>query len=164
MKAIAVARGSSTNEVHAELDRVLSGMASNDSEGTARLRELYRALLDRDQQLDTLSRLVPSGLAEELRRGSAIGQVRKELVSVLVADVRGSTTLAVRRRRPRSPPQPAEPASRTRSVMRFIAMGIVMQFTGDFGDGGVFSAATSAAATPTARCTRPGRCTRHKPL
>src|SRR3954471_3293695 len=55
-----------------------------------RLRLLQKAIVDREEQGETLSRLLPGGLAEKLRlEGRSIGESERLVVTVLMSDVRG---------------------------------------------------------------------------
>jgi DNA-binding NarL/FixJ family response regulator len=72
IKAIAAARRVPSEAVDAEVQAVFVKLATGVSAGSQsalrRLRMLHQAIVDREEQGETLSRLLPSGLAEKLRR------------------------------------------------------------------------------------------------
>ncbi len=54
-----------------------------------RLRNLHRAIVDREEQGETLSRLLPGGIAEKLRNeGRRIGETERLDVTVIMSDIR----------------------------------------------------------------------------
>jgi adenylate cyclase len=60
-----------------------------------RLRLLQKAIVDREEQGETLSRLLPGGLAEKLRSGGrAPGAAERMNVTVLMSDIRGYSGIA----------------------------------------------------------------------
>jgi class 3 adenylate cyclase/ActR/RegA family two-component response regulator len=60
-----------------------------------RLRLLQKAIIDREEQGETLSRLLPGRLAEKLRSGGrSIGETDEMNVTVLMSDVRGYSGIA----------------------------------------------------------------------
>ena len=62
-----------------------------------RLRMLHQAIVDREEQGETLSRLLPGGLAEKMRNeGRAIGETEELVVTVLMSDIRGYSGIAER--------------------------------------------------------------------
>ena len=71
IKAIAVARRVPPEAVDAEVEAVFvklaAGVASGNPAALNRLRLLHQAIVDREEQGETLSRLLPGGLAEKLR-------------------------------------------------------------------------------------------------
>ena len=75
IKAIAVARKLPPEAVDAEVEAVFLKLAAGVSAGQQgalqRLRLLHQAIVDREEQGETLSRLLPGGLAEKLRAGVA---------------------------------------------------------------------------------------------
>jgi len=98
IKAIAVARHLPAEAVDAEVEAVFVKLAEGISAGTQgalqRLRLLHQAIVDREEQGETLSRLLPGGLAEKLRRdGRNIGETERVVVTVLSAAApRGAAT------------------------------------------------------------------------
>ena len=100
VKAIAAARRSTPEAVNGEIEEIFLRLAEGASAGRRgalrRLRLLHTALLRREEQGETLSRLLPSGLAEKLRTdaGAATGRTERLEVTVLMSDVRGYSTIA----------------------------------------------------------------------
>jgi class 3 adenylate cyclase/DNA-binding NarL/FixJ family response regulator len=84
------------NDAIEELFLKLAKEASAGREGALRrLRLLQKAIVDREEQGETLSRLLPSGLAEKLRNGGrSIGESERMQVTVLMSDVRGYSGIA----------------------------------------------------------------------
>src|SRR5918997_527947 len=72
LKAIAVARGTTPAAGDADVERLFLQLAQGVTAGTEgalrRLRMLHQAIVDREEQGETLSRLLPGGLAEKVRR------------------------------------------------------------------------------------------------
>jgi class 3 adenylate cyclase/CheY-like chemotaxis protein len=100
VKAIAAARRRTPEAVNGEIEAIFLRLAEGASAGRRgalrRLRLLHTALLRREEQGETLSRLLPSGLAEKLRTdaGAATGRTERLEVTVLMSDVRGYSTIA----------------------------------------------------------------------
>ena len=73
IKAIAAARHVPPEAIAAEVEavfvRLAAGVASGNPAALNRLRMLHQAIVDREEQGETLSRLLPGGLAEKLRGG-----------------------------------------------------------------------------------------------
>ncbi len=93
IKAIAAARRVPPEAVAKEVDAVFVKLAESVSAGSdgalRRLRQLHQAIIDREEQGETLSRLLPSGLAEKLRQDRPdIGQTERVTVTVLMSDIR----------------------------------------------------------------------------
>ncbi|MEO6468692.1 MAG: adenylate/guanylate cyclase domain-containing protein [Acidimicrobiia bacterium] len=60
-----------------------------------RLRLLHQAIVDREEQGETLSRLLPTGVAAKVRAGGGhIGDTEELTVTVLMSDVRGYSAIA----------------------------------------------------------------------
>ncbi len=99
VKAIAAARHSSPEAVNASIEALFLQLAKGASAGgegaLRRLRLLQKAIVDREEQGETLSRMLPGGLAQKLRedRGAAERTERLE-VTVLMSDVRGYSAIA----------------------------------------------------------------------
>ncbi len=74
IKAIAASRGTSPAAVNDAVEAVLLKLAQGASAGREgalrRLRMLQSAIVDREEQGETLSRFLPGGLAEKLRADS----------------------------------------------------------------------------------------------
>ncbi len=99
LKAIAAARGTSPAAVNDAVEAVLLKLAEGASAGRdgalRRLRLLQRAIVDREEQGETLSRFLPGGLAEKLRGDAdAVDRTERLTVTVLMSDVRGYSTIA----------------------------------------------------------------------
>jgi class 3 adenylate cyclase/FixJ family two-component response regulator len=86
------------NDAIEDLFLKLAKEASAGREGALRrLRLLQKAIVDREEQGETLSRMLPGGLAEKLRSGGRkIGETESMVVTVLMSDVRGYTGIAER--------------------------------------------------------------------
>jgi class 3 adenylate cyclase/ActR/RegA family two-component response regulator len=135
IKAIAAARGITPSAAAADVEKLFLRVAQDASGGSQtslrRLRILYEAIVDREEQGETLSRLLPGGVADlVLREGRRPGETEELVVSVLMSDIRGYSTIA----------EHADPSSlayqlnvHRREMNRAIvsAGGTVMQFVGD---------------------------------
>src|SRR3984957_19698785 len=135
IKAIAVTRGLPPEAVDAEVEAVFVKLAEGVSAGMEgalqRLRLLHKAIVDREEQGETLSRLLPGGLAEKLRRdGRHIGETERVVVTVLMSDIRSYSTIAEHA----DPSQLAGQLNVHRAAMNDAILGengTVMQFVGD---------------------------------
>jgi class 3 adenylate cyclase/DNA-binding response OmpR family regulator len=135
IKAIAAARRVPAEAIDAEVEAVFVKLAEGVSAGTqgalARLRLLHKAIVDREEQGETLSRLLPGGLAEKLRRdGKQIGETERVTVTVLMSDIRSYSTIAEHA----DPSQLAGQLNEHRAAMNDAILGehgTVMQFVGD---------------------------------
>jgi len=135
IKAIAVARQLPAEAIDAEVEAVFVKLAEGVSAGTQgalqRLRLLHKAIVDREEQGETLSRLLPGGLAEKLRRdGKHIGETERVVVTVLMSDIRSYSTIAEHA----DPSQLAGQLNVHRAAMNEAILGengTVMQFVGD---------------------------------
>jgi class 3 adenylate cyclase/CheY-like chemotaxis protein len=99
IKAIAVAQHTTPSAVSDAVEKLFLRLAEQATSGAAgslrRLRMLHQAIVDREEQGETLSRLLPGGVADKLRNeGRNIGETENLVVTVLMADVRGYTTIA----------------------------------------------------------------------
>ena len=99
IKAIAVAQHTTPSAVSDAVEKLFLRLAEQATTGAAgslrRLRMLHQAIVDREEQGETLSRLLPGGIAEKLRNeGRNIGETETLVVTVLMADVRGYSTIA----------------------------------------------------------------------
>jgi class 3 adenylate cyclase len=92
---------------------------------------LHAAILDREEQGETLSRLLPSGLADKLRADpGAVGRTERLTVTVLMSDVRGYSGIAERT----DPSVLARQLNEHRRAMNTAILdqdGTVMQYVGD---------------------------------
>jgi len=106
--------------------------ASAGREGALRrLRLLQKAIVEREEQGETLSRLLPGGVAERLRDDpDAIGRTERLMVTVLMSDVRGYSGIAERT----DPTVLAGQLNGHRGEMNTAILdlgGTVMQYVGD---------------------------------
>jgi len=135
IKAIAAARKVPPEAVDAEVEAVFVKLAAGVSAGhqgaLRRLRLLHQAIVDREEQGETLSRLLPSGLAEKLRRDHrGIGETERVVVTVLMSDIRSYSRIAEHA----DPSQLAGQLNTHRAAMNHAILGeggTVMQFVGD---------------------------------
>jgi DNA-binding NarL/FixJ family response regulator/class 3 adenylate cyclase len=135
IKAIAAARKLPPEAVDAEVEAVFvklaGGVAAGNPAALNRLRLLHQAIVDREEQGETLSRLLPGGLAEKLRGGrQRIGETERVVVTVLMSDIRSYSTIAEHA----DPSQLAGQLNSHRAAMNHAILGeggTVMQFVGD---------------------------------
>jgi len=135
MKAIAASRGTTAAAVADAVEQLFLKLSEGASTGTAgalkRLRLLHTAIVDREEQGERLSRLLPGGLAEKMRsEGRAIGETEELWVTVLMGDIRGYSSIAERG----DPTGLAGQLSEHRAEMNHAILdegGTVMQFVGD---------------------------------
>jgi adenylate cyclase len=135
IKAIAATRKTTPEAVSDDVEALFLTLARGVSSGAdgslRRLRLLHQAIVDREEQGETLSRLLPGGLAEKLRvEGSTIGETEKLEVTVLMSDIRSYSTIAEHA----DPAQLASQLNTHRAAMNDAILGqggTVMQFVGD---------------------------------
>jgi class 3 adenylate cyclase/DNA-binding NarL/FixJ family response regulator len=135
IKAIAVALGTTPADADGRIEalfiRLADGLSSGDDTALERLRTLQRAIARREEQGEVLSRLLPGGVADKLRRdGRRIGETAELEVTVLMSDVRGYSAIAERT----DPTSLAGQLNRHRAEMNRAIIdrgGTVMQFVGD---------------------------------
>ncbi len=135
IKAIAVSQRTTAADVAESIERLFVKLAQGLSAGNRgsldRLKQLQQAIVEREEQGETLSRLLPGGIADKLREeGSRIGETEMLQVTVLISDVRGYSSIAERT----DPSMLARQLSTHRAEMndRIIGEGgTVMQFVGD---------------------------------
>jgi class 3 adenylate cyclase len=121
--------------VNDAIEQLFLGLARGASAGRAsalrRLRLLQKAIVDREEQGETLSRLLPGGLADRLRDDpEAIGRTERLDVTVLMSDVRGYSGIAERT----DPTVLAGQLNGHRAEMNNAILeegGTVMQYVGD---------------------------------
>lgn len=94
IKAIAAARRTTPADVANEIEKLFLKIAEGASAGASgslrRLQMLHQAIVDREEQGETLSRLLPGGVAEKVRSGGGrIGETERLVCSVLMSDIRG---------------------------------------------------------------------------
>jgi class 3 adenylate cyclase/ActR/RegA family two-component response regulator len=127
IKAIAVAR----NTTPAVVDAAIEGLSAGQEGSLERLKRLHQAIMEREEQGETLGRLLPGGVAEKLREeGREIGQTEELEVTVLMSDIRGFTTIAEHT----DPSKLAGQLNEHRAAMNAPIIdegGTVMQFAGD---------------------------------
>jgi len=135
IKAIAVSRKTTPADVSDSLEKLFLKLAQGASAGGAgalrRLKLLHQAIVDREEQGESLSRLLPTGIAEKLRReGRRIGETETLMVTVLMSDIRGYSTIA----EDADPTVLAHQLNEHRAEMNRAVLaegGTVMQFVGD---------------------------------
>jgi class 3 adenylate cyclase/ActR/RegA family two-component response regulator len=135
IKAIAAIRRVPPEAVAAEVDavfvRLSQSVSAGSQSGLRRLRMLHQAIVDREEQGETLSRLLPSGLAAKLRQEHReIGETERVEVTVLMSDIRSYSTIAEHA----DPSQLAGQLNTHRAAMNQAILGqdgTVMQFVGD---------------------------------
>src|ERR1017187_4781724 len=118
-------------EVEAVFLKLAQGVTAGNQGALHRLRLLHQAIVDREEQGETLSRLLPGGLAEKLRsEGRRIGETERVEVTVLMSDIRSYSTIAEHA----DPSQLAGQSNTHRAAMNKAILGeggTVMQFVGD---------------------------------
>lgn len=135
VKAIAAGRNETPEATNAAVEQLFLDLAKGASTGRRgalrRLRMLHTAILRREEQGETLSRLLPSGLADKLRRDrDAAGRTERLVVTVLMSDVRGYSAIAERT----DPAVLAGQLDAHRRAMNAAILsekGTVMQYVGD---------------------------------
>jgi adenylate cyclase len=135
IKAIAHAMGTTPTDIDTRIEKLWVKLAEGITAGRQgaidRLKTLQRAIALREEQGQELSRLLPGGLADKLRReGRRIGETEELEVTVLMSDIRGYTTIAEKT----DPSALASQLNRHRAEMNRAILengGTVMQFVGD---------------------------------
>jgi adenylate cyclase len=135
IKAIAAALRTTPEAVDAQVEALFVALAEGVTKGTEgairRLRLLHQCIVDREEQGETLSRLLPGGLAEKLQReGRHPGRTEMVDVTVMMSDIRSYSTIAEHA----DPSQLAGQLNTHRSAMNRAILGeggTVMQFVGD---------------------------------
>jgi class 3 adenylate cyclase len=135
MKAIAVVRKMTPSAVNADVERVFTSLAESASAGAQgavrRLKMLHEAIVRREEQGESLSRLLPGGVAERLlASGRGIGETERLNVTVVMSDIRGYSTIAEHA----DPSVLAGQLNRHRAEMNSAIIGeggTVMQYVGD---------------------------------
>ena len=135
IKAIAVAERSTPEAVDAAIEALFLALARGASSGRAdaleRLRSLQRAIVDREEQGEALSRLLPRGLAERLRDDPTMRERTERLtVTVLMSDVRGYSAIA-ERTDPTALARQLDEHRREMNIAVHERGGTVMQYVGD---------------------------------
>ncbi len=135
LNAIAIKRGTTGADVAASVEQLflkLAKQATGGGEaGLRNLRRLHQAIVDREEQGERLSRLLPGGIADRVRRGRpGAGETERLTVTVLISDVRGYTAIA----EASDPSRLAGQLMEHRTVASdavLLEQGTVMQFVGD---------------------------------
>ena len=135
IKAIALSERTTPADVDAKVEalwiKLAAGLSEGNSSSLERIKLLHRAIIDREEQGESLSRLLPGGIAEQLKaRGGRIGETEELDVTVLMSDIRGYTTIAERT----DPSSLAKQLNEHRAEMNRAIIdigGTVMQFVGD---------------------------------
>jgi class 3 adenylate cyclase len=135
VKAISVAARIPPEAVNDAIESLFLKLAKEASAGgesaLRRLRLLQKAIVDREEQGESLSRMLPGGLAEKLRRdGRDIGLTERLNVTVLMSDVRGYSGIAEHS----DPTVLAGQLNEHRAAMNRAVLdsgGTVMQYVGD---------------------------------
>jgi DNA-binding NarL/FixJ family response regulator/class 3 adenylate cyclase len=135
IKAVAASEKTTPEAISASVEKLFLKLAEGASRGRSRaldhLKMLHQAIMDREEQGERLSRLLPGGLTDEvLRRGRVPGETETMVVTVLISDVRGYSAIA----EAADPRTLARQLSEHRGQMsRAIIeqVGTVMQFVGD---------------------------------
>jgi adenylate cyclase len=135
IKAIAAARRTTPTAISDAVERLFVRLAeavsTGDDGALRRLRRLHEAIVEREEQGESLSRLLPGGVAERLlSAGHGIGETERLEVTVLMSDIRGYSAIAERA----DPSQLAGQLNRHRAEMNGAILGAggtVMQYVGD---------------------------------
>jgi class 3 adenylate cyclase/DNA-binding NarL/FixJ family response regulator len=135
VKAIAAQLQTTPEAVDTAVEQLFLHLARDASTGgkdaLKRLRTLHNAILDREEQGETLSRLLPSRLADKLRDDpGSVGRTERLTVTVLMSDVRGYSGIAERT----DPSVLARQLNMHRKAMNSAILdqeGTVMQYVGD---------------------------------
>ena len=137
-------------------------MSAGEAGALDRLRRLHQAIVEREEQGETLSRLLPTGVADKLlAEGRGIGETERLDVTVLMSDIRGYTSIAEHA----DPAVLAQQLNRHRAEMNRAILGAggtVMQYVGD-AVMAVFGAPVASADHADGRWRRPARCTAPRP-
>src|ERR687898_2912588 len=135
IKAIAVTKHTTATAVADDVERLFLKLSEAATAGAAgslrRLRLLHQAIVDREEQGETLSRLLPGVVVDKLREeGRRFGRTEELDVTVLMGDIRGYSTIA----EGADPSQLAQQLNVHRAEMNHAVLdegGTVMQFVGD---------------------------------
>jgi len=134
-KAIAAVWQTTAESVNDAVESLFLSLAKDASAGQQgalkRLRLLQQAIVSREEQGETLSRLLPGGLADKLREDpGAVDRTERLTVTVLMSDVRGYSGIAERT----DPTVLAGQLNEHREAMNAAILdegGTVMQYVGD---------------------------------
>ena len=135
IEAIAVGRKTTPADVNASIEALFAtlaeGLAAGRTDSLDRLKSLQKAIVDRKEQGEALNRFLPGGVAAQvLEQGRRPGDTEELVVTVLMSDIRGYTTIAEHA----DPSQLAGQLHEHRAAMNRAILdqhGTVMQFVGD---------------------------------
>jgi class 3 adenylate cyclase/ActR/RegA family two-component response regulator len=135
IKAIASQRKTTPADVDASIEALFvtlaEGLTAGRNDSLQRLRMLQKAIVDRKEQGESLSRLLPGGIASQIMEGGRRpGETEELVVTVLMSDIRGYTTIAEHA----DPSVLAGQLNEHRAAMNHAIIentGTVMQFVGD---------------------------------
>jgi class 3 adenylate cyclase len=135
IKAIASQRKTTPADVDASIEALFvtlaEGLTAGRDDSLQRLRMLQKAIVDRKEQGESLSRLLPGGVASQIIDGGRQpGETEELVVTVLMSDIRGYTTIAEHA----DPSVLAGQLNEHRAAMNHAIIdnsGTVMQFVGD---------------------------------
>ena len=136
IKAIAAAQHTTPAAVAEQVDQLFLALVEGrehrrGGRAAAGCASLHQAIVDREEQGETLSRLLPTGLAEKLRlEGRNIGETEELVVTVIMSDIRGYSGIA----ETTDPSALAHLLNEHRAAMNRAILdedGTVMQFVGD---------------------------------
>ena len=135
IKAIAASQRTTPALAADNVEKLFLKLAQTASSGRERalghIKSLHLAIVDREEQGEALSRLLPGGLVEKLNRdGRHIGKTEMLEVTVLMSDIRGYSAIAENADPSLLARQLGEHrAAMSRAILE--ADGTVMQFVGD---------------------------------
>ncbi len=135
INAIAVHRATTPAAVNGAIEELFialaEGLTAGRSDSLERLRTLQKAIVERKEQGESLSRLLPGGVAAQIIEGGRRpGETEELVVTVLMSDIRGYTTIAEHA----DPSALAGQLNEHRAAMNEAILGLggtVMQFVGD---------------------------------
>jgi adenylate cyclase len=135
IKAIAASLHTTPTAVADDVEQLFLKLAQQASAGTQgaleRLRLLHKVIIDREEQGESLSRMLPGGVAEQMRQHGVVpGKTERLTVTVLMSDIRSYSTIA----EGSDPSVLAGQLNEHRSAMNHAVIaegGTVMQFVGD---------------------------------
>jgi adenylate cyclase len=135
IKAIAAAQKMPPAMVSEAIEKLFLKLAQEATAGTRgaldKLRMLHHSITEAKEQGDSLSRLLPGGVAEMVRQqGRKLGESERLTVTVLMSDIRGYSTIA----EDADPTVLAGQLNQHRAEMNHVLLaqgGTVMQFVGD---------------------------------
>jgi adenylate cyclase len=135
IKAIAASLHATPTSVGDDVEQLFLKLAQQASAGTQgaldRLRLLHKVIIDREEQGESLSRMLPGGIAQQMREhGIEAGRTERLTVTVLMSDIRAYSTIAEQS----DPSILAGQLNEHRAAMNRALLeqgGTVMQFVGD---------------------------------